>query len=152
MRYSRSLPSGGRSRTILYCQDDGGMPVRPGLKSTTCPTLNLCCRTRFVGECNCQFSHTHLVNSVPERRKKRRRRSLHRSLSWQPKMDRYFKYRVKSRGAVRSRLVSADAIASYARDTWQSCHFCQSACNCPRSSPYPSGPVRSMVGRALFFG
>jgi hypothetical protein len=53
MRYSRSLPSGGRSRTILYCQDDGGIPLRPELKSTTWPALNLCCRTRFGAECNC---------------------------------------------------------------------------------------------------
>src|SRR5262245_61980322 len=69
MRYSRSLPTGGRSRTILYCHDDGGMPIRPGLKSTTCPTLNLCCRTRFVNECNCQFLPTRIwLNSAPDRR------------------------------------------------------------------------------------
>src|SRR3990170_892794 len=41
IRYSRSPPSWGSSRKILYSRNEAGTPTREGLKSTAFPTLSL---------------------------------------------------------------------------------------------------------------
>jgi hypothetical protein len=137
MRYSGSLPSGGRSRTILYCQDDGGMPLRPGLKSTTCPTLNLCCRTRFVDGCIIVLP-TPLVKSAPERRK-----DSHAVATLKPELAARNTPIVSGPGRSHS-----DARLRFVRRAYNHHHtprlrgghvISRSACNHSRSSPYCSG-------------